>query len=134
MQGSIGVPGLGPGGGNTDAYISAWSNSLGAGGLPGSTFSVPYAGYYSIAGGCQGSNLTGNSETLRIRLISRDHGELDNADTPIKISSYWGAYFSWSGFLNAGETLRINFQTSFDAINGQGELLVAFIPVSDYPN
>ena len=67
-------------------------------------------------------------------LLANVHGTLHSLGVPIKISSFLGGYFSWEGFLNAGEQIHLSFHTSFDAISGSGEILVSFVPIADYPN
>lgn len=133
LSAGLTLPGLSSGGGTADAAVNTIGNSLAAG-VSGGVITVPKTGQYSLAGGFKGSNATGNNETLRVSLVSSQHGTLDTADTNIKVSSYFGGSFMYVGPLNAGETLHLQFQTSFDAINGDGKLLLAFVPVLATPN
>jgi hypothetical protein len=133
LQASLQLPALSNNGGTADATVTAVSNSLGAG-ISGGVVTVPRPGYYSIAGGFNGNNLTGNTEGLNMTLISSAHGTLDSMSCPLKISSYFGGYFSWSGFLNQGETFHLQFNTSFDSISGSGEMILTFIPTATYNN
>jgi hypothetical protein len=132
-QANIQLPSLSNNGGSQDATFNATAISGGFG-CSGNLITVPRPGYYTISGGFNGNNLTGNQETMDMTLISSAHGTLDSMGVPLKITSYLGGYFSWSGFLNQGETIRLNFRTSFDSINGNGEIIVAFIPTADFNN
>jgi len=132
-QATLTNPSLSSSGGSQDATFNAIASSGGFG-CSGTLITVPRPGYYSIAGGFNGNNLTGNSETMQVRLYASGHGQLDTLGVPLKISSYFGGFFSWSGYLDAGETIRLNYTTSFDSINGGGEILVAFIPTATYNN
>jgi cytoskeletal protein CcmA (bactofilin family) len=133
VQANLTLPALSNSGGNQDATFSAVVNSGGFG-CSGTLITVPRPGYYAISGGFNGSNLTGNTETMTMALISSAHGTLDTLGVPLKITSYLGGYFSWQGFLNQGETIRLNFVTSFDSVSGSGEIIVAFIPTAVYNN
>jgi hypothetical protein len=133
FQSNLQLPGLSNSGGTGDANHNPVYNSLGAS-LSGSQVVVPYTGYYSIAGGVNGYNQTGNQETMSMTLLSNQRGTLDSLGIPLRITSYFGGYFTWSGILNAGEQITLRFQTSFDSISGGGEMLIAFIPTADYPN
>ncbi len=127
------LPALSGGGGTANATLSATA-ATGGFTVQAQTITVPRNGYYSVAGGFNGSNNTGNSETMNVQVITSGHGAIDSLGVPIKISSFLGGYFSWIGFLNAGETIRVQFSTSFDAISGSGEIIVAFVPVAQYNN
>lgn len=127
------LPALSGGGATADASYAVVGNSLAAT-VAGGVITVPKTGQYSLAGGFRGNNATGNNETLRVTLISSQHGNLDTADTNIKISSGFGGSFMYMGPLNAGETIVLRFTTLFDSINGDGKLLLAFVPVLATPN
>jgi len=130
VQANITCPALSNNGGNQDATFSAVVNQGGFG-VSGTIITLPRPGYYAISGGLQGNNLTGNQEQLEIRLFNGGT-QLDFMNSPLKITSYWGGYFSWQGFCNAGDQIHLNFRTSFDSISGSGEIIVAFIPTADY--
>jgi hypothetical protein len=135
LMSTLTLPSLSSGGGSGQATVNVVSNSLGATIPGGNTVSLPYTGWYSIAGGFRGNNQTGNTETLHCNLWSTTRGLLDIADASLTVTpSAFGGFFTYAGLLNAGEVIRLDFQDSFDQISGNGEMLIAFIPIADYPN
>ena len=134
LMSTLTLPALSNAGGTANATVNPVSNSLGAAVAAG-VITIPVTGWYSLAGGFKGNNVTGNTETMTVRLISSAKGVIDNADTQLIVNpSQFGGYFSYEGLLNAGETIRLEFHTAFDQINGTGELLLSFVPIADYPN
>jgi hypothetical protein len=130
-QANMTLPPLSSSGSVGDATFGAVAVSGGFG-VSGVTITVPRPGYYSVAGGFNGWNNTGNTETMSVNVISSGHGTLDSIGVPLRIESYFGGYFTWEGYLDQGETIRVRFQTSFDAISGNGEILVSFVPTAQY--